>query len=225
MLGHLMPLPSLTGVRLNVVEELTPPGLDGFLAFRRRRMSVTYPDGEESEPFVYDAVDRQALDAVVVVAHHRTEGGRHVYLRSAIRPPLTMRAPEQRPFPEASTLGELWEVVAGLVERSECSVPGLVRCARRELEEELGFAVPEDRIHALGRSTFPSPGVIGERHHYFHVEVDPQKRGTPTEDGSVLEQRAQIVSIPLDEAIDLTRRGVIEDAKTELALRRLEELP
>jgi ADP-ribose pyrophosphatase len=33
-----------------------------------------------------------------------------------------------------------------------------------------------------------------------------------------------IVSVPLDEALQLVREGVIEDAKTELGLRRLEEI-
>jgi ADP-ribose pyrophosphatase len=66
--------------------------------------------------------------------------------------------------------------------------------------------------------------MIAERHFYFHVEVDPRRQVTPPEDGSPLEQRAVIAAIPLDAAIELTRRGEIEDAKTEVALRRLAEL-
>jgi ADP-ribose pyrophosphatase len=66
--------------------------------------------------------------------------------------------------------------------------------------------------------------MVGERHFYFHVEVDPARQGTPTEDGSPLERLAVVTAIPLDAAIELTRRGVIEDAKTEVALRRLAEL-
>jgi ADP-ribose pyrophosphatase len=66
--------------------------------------------------------------------------------------------------------------------------------------------------------------MVGERHFYFHVEVDPARRVTPPEDGSPLERGAVIAAVPLDEAIELTRRGEIEDAKTEVALRRLAEL-
>jgi ADP-ribose pyrophosphatase len=40
----------------------------------------------------------------------------------------------------------------------------------------------------------------------------------------VLEQDALVASIPLTEALELLRRGGIEDAKTEIALRRLAEL-
>ena len=76
----------------------------------------------------------------------------------------------------------------------------------------------------LGPSTFPAPGMVGERHFYFHVEVDPACISVPTEDGSALERGAVVAAIPVDAAIDLCRRGEIEDAKTEVALRRLAEL-
>jgi len=75
----------------------------------------------------------------------------------------------------------------------------------------------------LGTASFPSPGVIGERHHFFHVEVDVARREEPTEDGSVLEQRALITTLPLIQALDALRQGRIEDAKSELGLRRLAE--
>ena len=225
MLGRLMPLPPFPGVVLEEVEDLTPAAVAGFLTLRRTRFVARYTDGSASEPFVYDTVDRKALDAVVVVAHHRdASGALNVFLRSAIRPPLMMRAPEQRPIPEKPTLGELWEVVAGLVEPDECSPEGLLRCAVRELEEELGFSVKADDVLPLGPSSFPAPGVLGERHHYFHVAVDPARRTPPTEDGSVLERDAVITSVPLTTAMELVRSGEIEDAKTELALRRLGEI-
>ncbi len=224
MLGPLMPLPRFPGVRLEVVDDLSPGSSGGFLSLLRWRMRAAYADGTRSEPFVYDGIDRVALDAVVVVAHYLDSGARWVFLRSAVRPPLVMRRPEQRPFTERESLGELWEVVAGLVEPDECSAEGLVRCAQRELEEELGFTMALAAIRPLGPSTFPSPGVIGERHHFFHVEVRPELRQAPSEDGSVLERGASIVALPLLEALDAARRGLIEDAKTELGLRRLEEL-
>jgi ADP-ribose pyrophosphatase len=65
--------------------------------------------------------------------------------------------------------------------------------------------------------------MIGERHSTSTSRSTP-RRVTPPEDGSPLEMGAVIVEVPLDVAIDLTRRGLIEDAKTELALRRLAEL-
>ncbi len=79
-------------------------------------------------------------------------------------------------------------------------------------------------MQALGPWTFPAPGIIGERHLFFHVSVDPAARGVPTEDGSALERAAAIVPVPLADAIEHCRRGHVPDAKTELGLRRLAEI-
>ena len=80
-------------------------------------------------------------------------------------------------------------------------------------------------LRELGPWTFPAPGIIGERHLFFHVEVDPGSRGTPGEDGSALEAGAAILAIPVADALEHCRRGALLDAKTELGLRRLAELP
>jgi ADP-ribose pyrophosphatase len=219
-----MPLPPLPGIALSVLEDLSPEQPAGFLRLRRHRFQASFPDGTAA-PFVYDSVDRAALDAVVIAAHFRdASGARAVYLRSAVRPPPWLRAPEQRPWPEGPTLGLMWELPAGLVDPDECSAEGLARCAARELAEELGFTLATARFARLGPSTFPAPGIIGERHHYFHVEVSPSERATPSEDGSVLERGAVIAHLRLDEALAAARAGAIEDAKSEIALRRLLEI-
>jgi ADP-ribose pyrophosphatase len=219
-----MPLPPLPSIALSEIEDISPPdNAGGYLRLRRLRLAAEFPGHGASEPFVYDSVERTALDAVVIAAHFTREGERWVYLRSAVRPPAQLRPLAQRPLPEKDTLGVLWELPAGLVEAGECSAAGLVRTAARELEEELGFSVEVGRFEVLGPATFPSAGVIGERHHYFEVTVHPDARRTPAEDGSVLERHALIAAIPLSEALALCRRGEIEDSKTEIALRRLNE--
>jgi len=220
-----MPLPPLPKVGFVETEDLSPDDDGGFLRLRRRRLTLERADGRESRPFLYDSVDRQALDAVVVAAHYRDEdGARWVYLRSALRPPVALRPMDSRPLPEKETLGSLWELPAGLVEQSECHPEGLARCAARELEEELGFDLAPPKFAGLGPATFPSGGVIGERHHFFHVEVAPPERRQPSEDGSPLEADALVVAVTLAEALDLVRRGEIEDGKTEIGLRRLAEI-
>jgi len=220
-----MPLPQLPRLAFCEVEDLTPDAPAGFLRLRRRRLTLQSENGRLSPAFVFDNVDRRALDAVVVAAHYLdAQARRWVYLRSAVRPAVGLRPVECRPLPERDTLGVLWELPAGLVEPSECSAAGLKRCAARELHEELGFAVADELLEPLGRSSFPATGVIGERHHYFHVAVAPDDRGAPAEDGSVLERDALIVPVRLDEALQLVADGVIEDSKTELGLRRLAEV-
>jgi ADP-ribose pyrophosphatase len=210
-------------IRLELVEDLSPPDPGGFLRLVRRRFRAHYPDGTSSEAFVYDEVDRPAIDAVVIAAHYATGGRRHVYLRSAVRPPVVMRDARRSPIPEPARRG-MWELPAGLIEAGEQDRDGPRRAAARELFEELGFGVEASALLPLGPSSFPAPGVIAERHFFFHVEVAPQTRVEPAHDGSPLEHLGAVVSIPLDDALAMCRRAEIEDAKTELALRRLAEI-
>jgi ADP-ribose pyrophosphatase len=207
-----------------VVDGGPPPHDRAFLELSRRVLRVAYADGVESEPFVYDVVGRPALDAVVVAAHFERDGVRHVYLRSCLRPPVFLRPLEARAFPEHEALGALLELPAGLVEVDERTPDGIASCAARELAEEVGFVLDPSRLRPLGPSSFPAPGLIGERHYFFHVEVEPSTRESPSEDGSPLERGGLVVPLPLTEALELARAGELEDAKTELGLRRLAEL-
>jgi ADP-ribose pyrophosphatase len=212
--------PKLT---LELQEDLSPHDT-GFLRLIRRRYRVTYPDGSQSAPFLYDAIDRAAIDAVVIAAHFSDDRGvRRVFLRSAMRPPLTLRDPAHSPLLNEACNGALWELPAGLVEPEERSPVGVVHAARRELREELGFAVPLESLHALGPSTFPAPGFVAERHFFFQVAVDANTRGEPELDGSALERFGVVVDVSLPDALAMCRSGAIEDSKTELALRRLAE--
>jgi ADP-ribose pyrophosphatase len=215
---------SFPKIQLELLEDLSPPNQSGFLRLVRHRYRAIYPDGTQSAPFVYDAVDRKAIDAVVIVAHFSSaDGTPRVYLRSAFRPPLTLRDRTLSPLPEEACDGNLWELPAGLIEPSERSPAGAVRAAQRELQEELGFEVSVDSLTPLGHSTFPAPGFVAERHFYFEVRVDPAARREPSLDGSALEHFGRVLDLPLHEALELCKTGVIEDAKTELALRRLLE--
>jgi len=215
---------SFPKIQLKLLEDLSPPNQTGFLRLRRSRYRASYPDGTESAPFIYDTIERDALDAVVIVAHFvAADGAPQVFLRSALRPPLTLRDRAHSPLPEEACDGHLWELPAGLVEPSERSPKGVARAAQRELQEELGFEVDVDAILPLGHSTFPAPGFVAERHFYFEVEVEPAARREPALDGSALEHFGKVIALPLREALDLCRSGLIEDAKTELALRRLLE--
>lgn len=182
---------------------------------------------EPSAPFTYDEVDRRALDAVVVVPHflQRSAEGvpvRHVVLRSAHRPPVMLRDAARSPLVEPDNRA-LWELPAGLVEPDEASAEGIVRAAQRELLEETGFEVELSELVQLGPSTFPCPGVIAERHFFFHVEVSLERRVEPPLDGSPLEAVGSLVAVPLTVALEAARAGELADAKTELALRRLVE--
>lgn len=201
-------LPELPKVELEI-ESDTRVGEGGFLVLRRTQLVATADNGERSAPFLYDAIDRRAFDASVMVAHHEENGRVFVWLRTCLRPPLALRDTPVTPV--------LWEVPAGLVEPGESPRAA----AARELAEELGFDVPESALVDLGPPSHPAPAMIGEAHHFFHVEVDPKTRTAPAGDGSPVEAGAIVACLSLEDALDACRRGELRDEKTELALRRL----
>ena len=205
-------LPDAPKVELQVVRE-TRVGQGGFLELRRTELVMAH-EGARSASFPYDIIERRALDACVIVAHHESAGSVWVWLRSSVRPPVGLRPGGS---PRAVVL---WELPAGLIEAGETPRAA----AARELAEELGFAVEENALAPLGPPGFPAPACIGEEHHFFHVQVDPVARSEPTGDGSPVEAGAVVVAVPLEEALAAARRGELRDEKTELALRRLAEL-
>jgi ADP-ribose pyrophosphatase len=214
----------LPDLRLEIVEDISPPGQTGFLQLVRRRYRVHYPDGTVSEPFLYDMVDRRAIDAVVIVAHFRSEDGvRHVYLRSAFRPPVVLREMARSPDPNETVLSSTWELPAGLIDVEEQKPGGAARAAQRELHEELGFDVALEQLKQLGEGVFVAPGFIAEKQFFFEVDVTGQTRMPPLLDGSALEHFGEIVSLPLSEALRMCARAEINDSKSELVLRRLAE--
>lgn len=211
-------------IRLEIVEELPSSG-PGFLRLVRRSLRAHYPDGTASAPFPYDIVDRAAIDAVIFCVHFLDAAGvRHVYLRSAVRPPVAFRDPGRSPRPAIDPPGGLlWEIPAGLIDASEQTEEGLRRAAQREIHEELGFDVPVESLVELGPSVFPVPAFIAERHFFFEASVDPSSRREPSLDGSALEHFGVVVALPVGEALERCRRGEFQDSHTELCLRRLAE--
>ncbi len=216
-----MVLPLPPDIRLSIEDDLTdrssPSG--GFVNLRRLSLVAHYPNGEKSSPFRYDMATRAALDAAIIAAHFVRNGERYVLLRSALRPPAALRSDATWVATTGAMPGNQWEVAAGLVEPGESPRA----CAARELLEELGAAVKETDLQDLGPPTFPSGGLLAERHIYFHVEVDRSRFVVPTLDGSPLEHGATIIEATLADALEACRAGEIADAKTELALRRLKE--
>jgi ADP-ribose pyrophosphatase len=206
-------LPAPPTSTLELVAEL-PEHEPGFLRVRRREL-VVLRERERSAPFRYDVVERRAVDAAIIAAHFLDSlGNPFVFLRSALRPPIALR-------PDGtSNGGVLWELPAGLIEPGESPDAA----AARELEEELGFALPQEAMKPLGPVAYPAPAFIAEAHYFFHARVEPNARRAPVGDGSPLEEHASIVMVSLDDALAACAAGEVADAKTELGLRRLREV-
>jgi len=213
-MSELGPLPK---IELEVVEDRSATARCdvGFLRLRRLSLRNRYEDGALSATYAYDMVERTALDAVAIVLVQRVEGEPRICLRSALRPPLGFR--------EGSEQAVQWEVPAGLIEPSEPGPAGVLACAVREALEEVGAKLSVEAFALLGGAVTLSPGVLAERLSFAVADVDPETFVPPTEDGTPVEERAEVRFVPLSDALAACQSGVISDIKTELAIRRLIE--
>jgi ADP-ribose pyrophosphatase len=198
----------------------------GFLGIRRLRLRNRRDDGTLSKPYVCDfAVRPMGLDAVVVAVWARVEGRVRVLLRQGLRPPIAFgREPARLVVPDPRGYLFLTELVAGVLETGDVGDDGLRTRAAAEVLEEAGYVVDPASVVRLGGGLFPSPGSSAEKFFLTAVEVDPAAQQPLDGDGSPMEEGATTWWVDLDEAIAACTRGEIEDAKTEVGLRRLRDL-
>ncbi len=200
----------------------------GFLAIRRVELRNRYADGGLSDRYLCDFIVRpMGLDAIVVACYHRDASGAvRVLLRDGLRPALALGRPaDEVPVPDRQSYLFLSELVAGVVEGEDRGLEGLRSRAAEEVEEEAGYHVSADSVRILGEGTFPSPGSMAEKFWFSAVEIeDPAAQSLPKGDGSPMEEGVTTRWVELDEAIAACVSGEIEDAKTELTLRRLRDV-
>jgi len=214
---------------IELVEDFTASARcdEGFLHVRRYRARNRREDGTRSGIYRIDVLDRPSLDAVAVCLWARTPRGVEVLLRRQLRPAVLFRRGKVRALPEAEPL--LYEeIVAGLVEPGEQGVEALRRRGADEAREEAGVEVDPARLKPLGAPFYMLPGIVSEKIHLLEAEVprgaevgvfDAPQEG----DGSPMEEGATLLWRGLDEAIAACEAGEIEDAKSELAFRRLRD--
>jgi ADP-ribose pyrophosphatase len=198
----------------------------GFLGIRRLRLRNRRDDGSLSAPYVCDfSVRPMGLDAVVVAVWHRGAAGIEVLVRDGLRPALAVGRPTSaQVVPDARAYLMFTELVAGIVETADRGEVGLRRRAADEVHEEAGYQVDPAAVTMLGAGVFPSPGSTAERFFLTAVEIaDPAAQEALAGDGSPMEEGATCRWIPLEQAIAMCVAGEIEDAKTELGLRRLRD--
>jgi ADP-ribose pyrophosphatase len=212
---------------IEVVEDYTERARcdEGFLRLKRLRARNRRTDGTHSPEYPIDVIDRPTLDAVAVCLYARTPSGVEVLTRRGLRPAAYFRRGKTAVLPEAEYL-LVEEIVAGVLEPGEIGLDALRRRAADEALEEAGIEVPAASLQPLGGPFFPLPGIVSEKIHLLAAEV-PRPPGAsryaaPHEgDGSPLEEGAVLEWRELAAAIAACERGEIEDAKTEIALRRL----
>ncbi|MCI8554334.1 MAG: NUDIX hydrolase [Clostridiales bacterium] len=89
-------------------------------------------------------------------------------------------------------------------------------CGQRELEEETGARAA--RFEPLGR-LYPSPGYCAEIIHLFAARDLTFGEARPDED-----EFLEVERIPFSEAVRMVLAGEIDDAKTQIAVLRLDAL-
>ncbi len=141
-------------------------------------------------------------DSVAVLPHDPVAG--MVLLCEQFRAPTAARGP-----------GWLAEIPAGILDDGE--TPEV--CAQRETDEETGHAVKALTPIA---TVYPSPGGSSERIHVFHGLIAlrpdaPETAGLASEGEDI-----RVLRLSVDEALAWLRDGVVQDAKTVLALQWLE---
>jgi ADP-ribose pyrophosphatase len=96
----------------------------------------------------------------------------------------------------------IWEIPAGTLDPRESAM----NCAKRELIEETGFSA--DQWRSLGEIT-PVPGYSDERIHIFLATgLQPAERHLDAD------EIIQVHEVECQEALQMIRRGVIQDAKS-----------
>ena len=210
--------------KVEIVTDRTAANLtEGYLRLYRWTLRNTYTDGTTSDLYPCDVVDRAGIDAVAVVMYAIYPDTRtvEVLLRETLRPGLMLRGQRDLPLPEQRERPMTWEIVAGVIEPGEKGQSAINRRAAAEVEEEAGFQIFAPAVIDLGAGILPTPGPFPEKIYLKAVEVDPADQGIPAGDGSPMEEGCRLQWFELATAIQMCVNGQIEDAKTEIALRRL----
>ncbi len=105
----------------------------------------------------------------------------------------------------------LIETAAGLLD--EASPEARIRA---EVEEETGY-----RLNSVRKvfECFMSPGAVTERLHFFVGEYDAGMRVAAGGGVAAEGEEIQVLELPFDEAMAMTERGEIVDAKTIMLLQ------
>lgn len=202
-------------IKIERLNEVIPPDSE-FLDIERACYRLHYPNGEKSSTFVHDIVFRvnRPHDAVAIICYSTVSSPlkkiHSIYLRSAVRPAIASRFPEE---------ANLWEIPAGLLDPGETPK----ETAAREALEEIGFEIKPEEFSPLGGFIFTSVGMYSERIYFFAVKVHPNDKKEPILDGSPLEKHGEVIPVELNKALSMVQNHQLKDGKTEIAIRRLAE--
>lgn len=205
---------------LRVVRRLGTRGR-GFLTLSRRLVRNEYEDGSVSRPYRFEMVERKGTDSVAIIPFLRHRRRVWILVKAGFRPALYYRGRGRSPGEKGHGRTLTVEAIAGSLEPGDRTRRDIDRRAVAELKEETGFGTKVSEVLTLGAGFFPSHGQCTEKIHLRSVELDPQRRGDPTGDGSVNEADTWTLLFEARDLIRRCREGEIEDPKIEIGVQRL----
>ncbi|MBL8935888.1 MAG: NUDIX hydrolase [Archangium sp.] len=207
---------------MEVVEDFSSSARcdEGFLQIRRLRVRNRRSDGSHSPIYRVDVVDRPKLDAVAVLVWRRGAHGLEFLTRQQLRPAAYFRSEKKPVVAEERDWLFCEEIVAGLIEPSDEGERAVRARGVEEVHEEAGIRVEVDAVKHLGPPFFVAPGIISEKIFLTHVDVTGLPMEPAPGDGSHLEEGGTLAWRSLESLQQALCDGVIQDAKTELALGR-----
>jgi ADP-ribose pyrophosphatase len=167
-----------------------------------------------------DVVDRPRLDAVAVLVWRQGPAGPEFLTRQNLRPAAYFRRDKVPAVADGRSHLFCEEIVAGLLEESDRGEAGLRHRAAEEVREEAGFRVRPEQVELLGPPFFVAPGILSEKIFLAAVEVTGLEPEPAVGDGSPLEEGGSITWRDQASMRTAISEGVIQDAKTELAVGR-----
>ncbi len=188
-----------------------------FLELREAEVHYHFTDGTRSPAGKIEFVERRGVDSVAVAVFRVEKGRPLIALTGQVRVPALSRGAKEHG-------GRLFllETVAGSLEPGDTGKNGALRRAAAEVYEEAGFKVEPGEIISLGAPFYPSPGQSSEKIHPFAVKVKKSRASRPEGDGSPLEQCLPPMRFhPVEKVLEMARKGIISDAKTEIVAVRL----
>jgi hypothetical protein len=191
-----------------------------FFIHHKYILQNVYTDKTISIPYTNEFFDRKGIDCVAVIPYKFENNSIYVGILSAFRPPVYFRK-NYKLYIKEPKYTEIFECVAGSLEKEDMGFDGLLKRAKEELLEEAGFNVSKNQIKQLGGSFFPSHGQSTEKIHMFCVNITNLKRTTPQGDGSVNEQLNKLHFFEINTLARMCFNGEIEDPKVEIGVNRL----
>jgi nudix-type nucleoside diphosphatase (YffH/AdpP family) len=175
--------------------------LDSYIKIDKATVEHEMPNGEKT---TYSRFKVDRPDAVVALVCNKSENT--VILVRQFRYPVASNGYKEN----------VLEAVAGKIDSGETPMQAVVR----ELEEEIGYIIPEHSLTFIGE-TFVSPGYTTEKFHLFIAQVDNTMK--ISEGGGLASEHEDIelVELHMDTFIGMLQNNEIKDAKTFMLAQAL----